>query len=76
MCVVKIFQGDKKGIKTSCKVIVKPYITMPRAEYLSEGQWVVATTNVLKISILCETSKWCCLVPLEMSLLSDLQSIL
>lgn len=36
--------------------MVKPYITMPRAEYLSEGQWVVATTNVLKFSILCETS--------------------
>lgn len=54
LCVIKVFLNLSVDIKTYCKIIIRPNIVLPKAEYLTDGQWAVATRKVLHFRIICQ----------------------
>ena len=46
--------GEEEGIKQYCKKIISLNIALPMAEYLSDGQWAVASKTYLTFNIICK----------------------
>ena len=56
MCVITLFLRNDKLIDSTCKSIVKLNTTLPLAQYISDGHWVITTTQVLRFSIVCQNA--------------------
>ncbi|KAK7506018.1 hypothetical protein BaRGS_00002740 [Batillaria attramentaria] len=52
-CIMALFKNDSKAIKQQCQTKVQLNTALPRAEYLSDGMWVVSTATPITFSVLC-----------------------
>ncbi len=52
---MSIYLEDNKKIKQNCEILVKPNSQLPKADYLTNGQWIVTTTSKLVFTIVCTT---------------------
>jgi hypothetical protein len=57
MCVIQIFMNNREKIKMYCKEVIIPRDPFPRAEYLTDGHWLVTTDIPLTFSVLCSSTK-------------------
>lgn len=54
MCVIKLVLNIEPEIKKYCRKIVDSNIVLPKAEYLSDGHWLISTKTPLQFSIECD----------------------
>ena len=54
LCIVALFMENEKAITQNCQVNVVPKAILPLAEYLSNGLWIVVTTEPFKLSVNCQ----------------------
>ena len=52
-CVTALFKNQPELFKHHCQVKVKLNTTLPQADYISEGRWMVSTQRPLTFNVLC-----------------------
>ena len=57
LCVVALFLKDPVNIDNMCKLNVRN-ITSPRALYLDDGTWAIATSHTEQMEVTCPTHKY------------------
>ena len=55
-CVTALFRNQPEKVRRHCQVKVKLNTTLPQAEYISEGRWMVSTQRPLTFNVLCPDS--------------------
>ncbi|XP_046574034.1 uncharacterized protein LOC124282108 [Haliotis rubra] len=55
LCIVSLFMKNEQKVKKFCRTEVMPQTILPLAEYLTTGQWVIATRERLDFTIVCES---------------------
>ena len=54
LCVLKLFKGDKGGIRRNCQVEILADVVLPQAISISDGVWAVATQREIDLSMVCD----------------------
>ena len=54
LCVVALFMKNKGNVKAYCQTEVTPNSLLPKATYVFDGIWIIATQVELFFSILCK----------------------
>ena len=54
LCVVALFMKNKDNVKAYCQTEVIPTSLLPKATYLFDGIWIIATYARLYFSIVCK----------------------
>ena len=52
-CVTALFKDDSRLVQQNCQVNVKLNSTLPQAEYIADGRWMVSTIRPLTFSVMC-----------------------
>ena len=52
-CIVSLFLNNAEAIETVCQKEVIPNSLLPKADYLFDGNWIVASQKELKFSVVC-----------------------
>ena len=52
-CLIALYMRSENDINKFCTIIINQ-IQLPNANYLYQGQWVVATTTDIKFTMLCD----------------------
>ena len=53
-CVIALFLKNKENVQRDCKSMVYLNSRLPIAEYVHSGVWIVATSDVMKFTIVCQ----------------------
>ena len=53
LCIVALFMKNKENVGKYCKTEVTPNSLLPKATYVFDGIWVIATQTELTFSIIC-----------------------
>ena len=53
-CVIDLFLMNKENVQRNCKSMVYLNSRLPIAEYVHSGVWIVATSDVMKFTIVCQ----------------------
>ena len=53
LCLIALFTKNSAKIKTNCQTIIRTDFSLPSAEHISNGQWVITTNQNLIFTILC-----------------------
>ena len=55
MCVINLLRNNKEDISKYCKIIIIPNTYSPRAQYLSDGHWLITSTENISFSVSCKS---------------------
>ena len=53
-CAIALFLKKKENIQRDCKSMVYLNARLPIAEYVHSGVWIIATSDVMKFTIVCQ----------------------
>ena len=56
-CAIHLFKGNKEEIVKFCKIVIVQGFNLPKAQYLTQGHWLIISTDDLSFTVSCNASQ-------------------